>query len=56
VLLEKVWNVDAIELRLEMFEQKREVENYRVVSSASAGSGPPLRLSMNGETALTTSA
>jgi hypothetical protein len=31
LLLEEVWNIDAIELRLEMFEQKREVENHRVV-------------------------
>ena len=31
LLLEEVRNIDAIELRLEMIEQKRTVENHHVV-------------------------
>ena len=41
-LLEESWNVDAVELSLQMLEQKREVENYRVAVQLIGGIGTPV--------------
>src|SRR4029450_6835213 len=38
-LLEESWNVDAVELSLQMLEQKREVKNYRVGVQLICGIG-----------------